>query len=156
MIDKLSVVSDQGRNLITNHDFEDHVQGYVIQGNHVQSTHNREEGLKVREVFTSSVQYGDNGANRIEVQIASPRSGDSHSEVKSTFVPRLVGLEGTRISCFEFRGTILKASALDVPNELGRRKSKLKGLEKCGARYRRFHRPIEPLATEPSRFGSGN
>ena len=153
LIDKLSVVSDQGRNLITNHDFEDHVQGYVIQGNHVQSTHNREEGFESQgSLHLKASSGGDNGANRIEVQIASPRSGGLSfgSEIDIRAKARWVG--GHTNLLFRIQGNYFEGvTALDVPNELGTPgKVNSRALKNVGpAIVEVWHRPIEPLATEP-------
>lgn len=74
LLDKVEVAFGDGLNKVANSDFENGTQNFVIQGNHNRSGPNTTEGYESQQsLYIRASGGGDNGANRIEYQLISPR-----------------------------------------------------------------------------------
>lgn len=75
LVDNLEVIGPSGINLVPNGGFENSTSGWVIQGNHVASTHETSEGFESnRSLRLIASGGGDNGANRVETDLSSTLS----------------------------------------------------------------------------------
>lgn len=72
LIDNVEVFQTGGPNRVSNGTFESGLTGWVIQGNHVASGWNTNEGFaSSRSLHLRASAGGDNGANRVKIKLTS-------------------------------------------------------------------------------------
>jgi regulation of enolase protein 1 (concanavalin A-like superfamily) len=78
LIDNVAVLAAGGQNLVPNGTFESNFNGWIHQGNHIQSGWHTSEGYQSsRSLRLRATGGGDNGANRVKIKLSSAISQGS-------------------------------------------------------------------------------
>ncbi len=118
LIDDIEVHASGGANLLSGGTFETGVSGWILQGNHESSGLESSEGFEsLQSLHVRATGDGDNGANRIEKDIAS---GLSVGQADVTIRAMGRWLAGHRDVLLRLQANHLEAvGTLDVPTNLG-------------------------------------
>ena len=118
LLDDIDVHKSGGGNLVSGGTFESGLSGWVLQGNHERSSLETTQGFESSQsLHVRASGDGDNGANRIEVNIAS---GLNLNETGVTVRAMGRWLAGHRDVLLRLQGNHLEAAGtLDVPTDLG-------------------------------------
>lgn len=118
LVDDLFVAEVGGDNRLSNAGFEDGLEGWVIQGNHVRSSWSGAgEGFRSeRSLHLRATSGGDNGANRVESDLASRFSNGQNAVIRA----KARWLRGHPDVLLRIRGNPLELSGrMQVPLNLG-------------------------------------
>ena len=118
LVDDLFVAEVGGDNRLSNADFEDGLDGWVIQGNHVRSDWSGAgEGFRSeRSLHLRATSGGDNGANRVESDLSSRFSNGQNAVIRA----KARWLRGHPDILLRIRGNPLELSGrMQVPLNLG-------------------------------------
>ena len=118
LVDDLFVAEVGGDNRLSNAGFEDGLDGWVIQGNHVRSSWSSPgEGFRSeRSLHLRATSGGDNGANRVESDLASRFSNRQNAVIRA----KARWLRGHPDILLRIRGNPLELSGrMRVPLNLG-------------------------------------
>ena len=118
LVDDLFVAESGGDNRLSNAGFEDGLDGWVIQGNHVRSGWSSAgEGFRSeRSLHLRATSGGDNGANRVESDLASRFSNGQNVVIRA----KVRWLRGHPDILLRIRGNPLELSGrMQVPLNLG-------------------------------------
>ncbi len=118
LVDDLFVAEVGGDNRLSNAGFEDGLNGWVIQGNHVRSGWSGPgEGFRSeRSLHLRATSGGDNGANRVESDLASRFSNGQNAIIRA----KVRWLRGHPDILLRIRGNPLELSGrMQVPLNLG-------------------------------------
>ncbi|MBC8002669.1 MAG: lamin tail domain-containing protein [Opitutaceae bacterium] len=119
LIDNLEVIGEFGTNVLslTNSTFEFGLGNWVLQGNHVRSSHDNSEGFSgASSLRIRATSGGDNGANRIECDLTAPITPNTMATIRG----QARWLRGQPNLLLRLFGNSLEASGtLPVPTNLG-------------------------------------
>lgn len=117
LIDDIEVFPAGSANRISNGNFESNTTGWIFQGNHVLTEWYRSEGFNSsRSLLLRASGGGDNGANRIEVNLTSAMSAGQTGTLRAKARWRV----GSPLLLLRLYGNYLEAvGELPVPTNLG-------------------------------------
>jgi hypothetical protein len=151
LLDNVEVFIPGEANRVTNGSFESGIGGWIIQGNHVRSRWNPNEGFQSNaSLHLRASGGGDNGANRIKTRLTSAFSVGNTVTLRA----RARWLSGHPQLLLRLKGNYLEASGtLHVPAQLG-----TPGLPNSSlvpnagpAIFDVSHYPVLPLPDQPVR-----
>jgi hypothetical protein len=152
LIDNLEVVSDTGDNIVANPTFEHSIRPLFAQGNHVRSDHNDLEGFESSgSLHLRASGGGDNGANRLELQISNPREPALNPGETINIRAKARWLMGHTNLLFRIQGNYFEGvTSLEAPANLGtpgQQNSRFK-VNTGPALYDVTHNPVNPRASK--------
>ena len=117
LVDNLEVREASGANLVANSSFDSGLDGWVIQGNHVQSGLSAPGfGGSGQALYVRASSGGDNGANRVETDLTTTMTAGNTGTIRG----RARWLRGHPDMLLRVHGNHLEAAgSLPIPRNLG-------------------------------------